>query len=199
MAGERLRGQTGVAAVEFAVVATVLLTLLWAVVEFGALIQAQAVVSNISREGGALASRDLNSGVDLLALLEASSSPLQFSAHPEKFKIYLAKVEAGESFELPDPTCTVQQRGALSGPGVNSPLEDTQCSLTLPLYDLLKFDEGIGTSPLPQFTVVKIYYAHRFLTPLEGFMKISGHSLLDIDTDGDALPDSMLIHSQAIF
>ena len=84
------------------------MVLSFGVVEFGSLIQAQAVVTNVTREGGSLASRDLKNGSDLLDLLEASSWPLNFSCpvedtncvpseQVERFKIYVTKIDAGTS------------------------------------------------------------------------------------------------------
>ncbi len=60
-------------------------------------------------------------GPDLLNLLEASSTPLDFESNPTKFKMYLAKVDACTSSGTPDPTCTVQESGSLQGNGVVSP------------------------------------------------------------------------------
>ena len=195
----KLRSQKGMATVEFAAIASMMLLMVFVIIDFGSLIQAQAVVTNISREGGNLASRDLKNGPDLLNLLEASSSPLDFESNPTKFKMYLAKVDAGTSSGTPDPTCTVQESGTLQGNGVVSPAASGTCDLPSNLYDLQRFDDFIQTSPVSQFTVVKVYYAHKPMTPMEEMFKAAGESVVDIDTDGDNLPDSMLIGSTAIF
>ncbi|RMH09618.1 MAG: pilus assembly protein [Nitrospirae bacterium] len=199
MGTPRIQSQKGMATLEFAVVASMLLIMAFVIIDFGSLIQAQAVVTNISREGGSLASRDLKNGPDLLNLLAASSAPLEFETHPELYKIYIAKVDAGESAAAPDPVCTVQESGTLSGEAVVSPAMSATCDLPQNLYDLLKFDDTIQTSPLSQFTVVKVFYAHKPLTPLENLLDNSGQPLLNIDTDADNIPDAMLIGSTAIF
>ncbi len=199
MIARKLRSQKGMATVEFAVIASMLLLMVFVIIDFGSLIQAQAVVTNISREGGNLASRDLKNGPDLLNLLEASSTPLDFESNPTKFKMYLAKVDAGTSSGTPDPTCTVQESGTLQGNGVVSPAASGTCDLPSNLYDLLRFDDLIQTSPVSQFTVVKVYYAHKPMTPMEEMFKAAGKSVVNIDTDGDNLPDSMLIGSKSIF
>ncbi|MFB3060081.1 MAG: TadE/TadG family type IV pilus assembly protein [Candidatus Binatia bacterium] len=199
MIARKLRSQKGMATVEFALIASMMLLMVFVIIDFGSLIQAQAVVTNISREGGNLASRDLKNGPDLLNLLAASSSPLDFESSPTRFKIYLAKVDAGTSAGTADPTCTVQESGSLEGNGVTSPAASGTCDLPPNLYDLLKFDDLIQTSPVSQFTVVKVYYAHKPLTPMEEMFKAAGESVVDIDTDGDNLPDSMLISSKSIF
>ena len=199
MIARKLRSQKGIATIEFAVIASMMLLMVFVIIDFGSLIQAQAVVTNISREGGNLASRDLKNGPDLLNLLEASSSPLDFESNPTKFKMYLAKVDAGTSSGTPDPTCTVQESGTLQGNGVVSPAASGTCDLPSNLYDLLRFDDLIQTSPVSQFTVVKVYYAHKPMTPIEKMFNAAGNSVVNIDTDGDNTADSILIGSTSIF
>lgn len=196
----RLQRQEGLATLEFAMMATVLLTLAWAVIEFGSLLQAQSVVTNMTREGGSLASRDLKTGPELFLLLERSSSPLEFERHPNQFKMFLARVQAGISPEFPVPTCTVYEHGTLSSPNVMSPTNHPYCGLTPALYEWLQFNDQAQASPLPQLTVVSVYYAHRPLTPLEGVLSLSSDgSLLDVDLDQDTVDDAILIQSRAIF
>ncbi len=199
MIARKLRSQKGIATIEFAVIASMMLLMVFVIIDFGSLIQAQAVVTNISREGGNLASRDLKNGPDLLNLLEASSTPLDFESNPTMFKMYLAKVDAGTSSGTPDPTCTVQESGTLQGNGVVSPAASGTCDLPSNLYDLLRFDDLIQTSPVSQFTVVKVYYAHKPMTPIEEMFNAAGNSVVNIDSDGDTLPDSILIGSTSIF
>jgi len=199
MIARKLRSQKGIATIEFAVIASMMLLMVFVIIDFGSLIQAQAVVTNMSREGGNLASRDLKNGPDLLNLLEASSTPLDFESNPTMFKMYLAKVDAGTSSGTPDPTCTVQESGTLQGNGVVSPAASGTCDLPSNLYDLLSFDDLIQTSPVSQFTVVKVYYAHKPMTPIEEMFNAAGNSVVNIDTDGDTLPDSILIGSTSIF
>ena len=200
------QSEKGMATVEFAVLVSIALLMIFVIVDFGTLIQAQAVVTNVTREGGSLASRDLKNGPDLLDLLEASSSPLDFDAHPQRYKIYLAKVDAGESEANPDPTCSVQESGALTGPGVSSPASSPTCDLTQSLYDLLKFDDVAQASPISQLTVVKVYYVHKPMTPMEAVFKASGNSVVNFDLydelgqfGQDGLSDTILISSKAVF
>ena len=225
MIRKRLRSQKGMATVEFTGVALVLMVVAFGIVEFGSLIQAQAVVTNVTREGGSLASRDLKNGSDLFDLLEASTWPLNFSCPPEagascnpavqeqRFRMYIAKVDAGDSTS-PNPTCTVETSGELDGIGITSPAQDPdgRCDLTQDLWDLLTYNSTYSTSPLTQLTVVKVYYRHDPLTPFVELLNIgpvfSGGSIYNFDST-EAQPDpqnpgvinldSFLLTSMAIF
>ncbi len=204
MKTHRLQSEQGIATVEFSMIAVVLLVLAFGIIEFGSLIQAQAVVTNVGREGGNLASRDLKTGQDLLTLLAASSTPLDFQGTPERYKIYIAKADAATS-DGAEPTCTVQESGTLSGTGVESPAVDPRCGLTNALYGYLQYDAVNGAAAISQFTIVKVYYTHVPLTPFVDMLEqLSGGrtGILNFDlpdTDGVELPDSLLIGTTAIF
>lgn len=222
MIRKRLRSQKGMATVEFTGVVLVLLVVAFGIVEFGSLIQAQAVVTNVTREGGSLASRDLKNGTDLMDLLAASTWPLNFScpsgdptcdpvAQAQRYKIYIAKVDAGTS-SSPTPTCTVQESGNLAGIGVVSPSSDPngRCDLPQQLWDLLTYSSTYNTSPLTQLTVVKVFYHHDPITPLAELLNIGpyfgGESIYNFDSSGTiptppaiATYDSFLISSKAVF
>ncbi len=217
-----IRSQHGMASMEFMSIAGVIMVLAFGIVEFGSIIQAQAVVSNVTREGGSLASRDLKNGSDLLNLLEASTWPLNFTCPSDdanciqsvqdlRFKIYITKVDAGDSGDI-EPTCSYQESGNLSGIGITTPLEDDNCGLTQTLWNMLKYDASIETTLLTQLTIVKIYYRHDPLTPLSSLLKTAPYfgngdvTILNFDSSGlnpipPELPtyDSFLVSSKAIF
>lgn len=194
------QSERGMATIEMAALVSMVLLMVFVIVDFGGLIQAQAVVTNISREGGSLASRDLKNGPDLINLLEASSSPLNFQGNPTRYKIYIAKVDAGGDSNNPDPTCTVQEGGQLIGVDAYSPAASPTCDLTQSLYDLLKFDDTIQTSPISQLTVVKVFYVHQPLTPMESVFKASGNSVMNFNFSGQGTEnDSILLSSKSIF
>lgn len=188
-----LRSQKGAATVEFSFVAIILLLVVFGIIEFGSVIHAQAVVTNVAREGGSIASRDLLTSQDednrsnLLNLLEASSWPLNFESEPSQFKIFIARVQAGTAGNN-NPSCagTIQQSGQLNGPKVAMPTNGNQCGLTNTFWNLLTFDPNLGTAPLNQMTAVTVYYQHNPLTPLANFLTTGG--------DG-----TMVISSKAVF
>jgi len=204
MKGKKIiQSEKGTVTVEFSILVIMMVVMLFGIVEFGAVLQAQGVVTNVTREGASIASRDLKTDSDLLKYLTSSSAPLDFEANPELFKIFIAKVDGGESAQNPDPTCTVVQPnpveagGTLSGIEVTSPADSATCDLTDTLYDYLRFNDAIGTSPISQFTVVKVFYRHQPLTPLDSFLE---GSVLNFDSnDPDSNPDSILISSKAVF
>lgn len=226
MGTSRLRSQKGMATVEFSVIASMALLMAFVIVDFGSLIQAQAVVTNITREAGSLASRDLKTGSDLMTLMEKSSSPLDFENHPTLYKMYVVKVNAGDA-NNPNPTCSNSQTaqdngyyseaGQLQNPGstftgahVVSPVDEPNCGLPQSLYDLLVYnqDPTVQASPVSQFTVVKTYWVHQPMTPLEGVLKASGNSAMNFDYlnfytgligPDNEYADSMLISSKAVF
>jgi len=209
MFNQKLHNQKGMATIEFAALLSIALLMVFVIVDFGSLIQAQAVVTNVTREGGSLASRDLKNGPDLIALLEASSSPLNFDLNPERYKLYIAKIDAGVSTQTPDPTCTFQEGGTLVGVGIDDPTVSPTCDLTQSLYDLLKFDDTNQASPISQLTVVKVYYVHEPITPMEAFFKTGGNTVMNFDfydarldpkvIGKDFVNDSILIASKAVF
>jgi len=191
-----LRSQKGVAAVEFSFVAIILILVVFGIIEFGSVIQAQAVVTNVAREGGSIASRDILTSQDddgrsnLLNLLEASSWPLNFADNRLKFKIFIARVQAGTADDnAPSCTGTVQQSGQLNRSEVVTPSDDdddgNKCGLTEEFWDLLTFEEDFG-APLNQATVVTVYYEHDPLTPLANFLTTGGNG-------------TMVISSRAVF
>ncbi len=56
--------------IEFCLILPVLLVLVFAIIDFGRLIHARLIITNVTREGGNLASRDIKSGNDLITMLQ---------------------------------------------------------------------------------------------------------------------------------
>jgi Flp pilus assembly protein TadG len=178
--------EKGVATLEMVLILPVLCILLFGIVDFGRLIQARLVVTNVSREGGSLASRDLKVGNDLLVALQGSSSPLDLQAMG---RIYVSKINAGETAAAPDPMINSQiSSGSLN---VNSGIDTKLPHLGLSevLYNHLKFNSRNQTSDISEITVVEVFYKYRPITPLPNFIQ---NILLN---DGDGI----IIGSKAVF
>lgn len=179
----------GSAAVEFAFVLPLLIVLVFAIIDFGRLVHARLVVTNVSREAANLASRYRDIEIqqqaeDLLFLLSSSSTPLSLE---ENGRIIITKISAGTSTENTDPVIAVQRsRGGLS---VGSRLAGGQLGLSQAMYEHLVFKEDNQTSDISEITVAEVFYKYRPVTPLPSF--IEGILL----THGDGI----IIGSKSVF
>ncbi len=71
----------GVATVEFAIILPLLLLMLFGVIEVGRLLQANLIVSNLSREGANLAARSQQPRQTIMQLLAETASPLNMATY----------------------------------------------------------------------------------------------------------------------
>jgi len=183
----RDRGR-GIALVEFALILPILIILVLATVDFGRLIQTRLILSNVSREGGSLASRQTVVDTSLVTVLSQSGMPLNFGG--PYGKIFITRISAGTSAGAPNPTITsVATKGGLavtSKIGAGNP----NLGLTRNVYNHLVFNSTNATSDIAEVTVVEVYYKYRPITPLpKGFM----YSMLTPNTDG------LIVMSKAVF
>lgn len=181
------RGQRGAALIEFALVLPLILMLVLATIDFGNLIQTRLIITNVSREGGSVASREINIDSNLTDLLEFSSSPLVMSG-PDG-RIYITRISAGQSDQAPDPTITTQLTSGSLAASSRHQATDRDLGLTANLYDHLVFDSNNGTADITAVTVVEIFYKYRPITPLSNLIP----GILRRDGDG------MIIFSKAVF
>lgn len=161
-------GVRGVAALEFALVAPVLIVLAFAVVDFGRLFHARLVVTNVAREGGNLAARSSLTASALLDLLQSSSRPIDLQ---NEGRIYIVRVRAGTSAQNRFPTVVtpVTQRGSL---GVQSSVRTglTNLGLDTPIYNYLTFNPSNAVAAISDVVVVEVFHLFRPLTPLPSFV-----------------------------
>jgi hypothetical protein len=158
-----------VALVEFALCLPLLLLLLLFLIDFGHLVQCRLILTNVSREGGSIASRQVPIDGSLAAMLVESGRPLDLGG-PEG-KIIITRIDAGESSGAPDPTIVAPiERGGL---GMSSGIGSGYASLGLTpsLYDRLVFDSDSGTADIKEVTVVEVFYLYRPITPLPYLME----------------------------
>ncbi len=164
-------GHRGIAAVELALILPILMMMAFVIIDFGRLIQARLVVTNTAREGGSLASRDIQSAANLITMLQAGASPLDLATDG---KIYVWKIKVGISAKDPDPfiDTTVSTNGG--GLSVASSIGSGQANLGLSaqLYNHLEFDNSPGkkTADISEVTVVEVFYRYTPITPISKFV-----------------------------
>jgi hypothetical protein len=141
-------------------------------VDIGRFIEARLVVTDLSREGANLASRDLNPGTgnqmpDILTYLTDSSSPLNMAASG---KIYITTITAGTTAKSPDPTITSQtSTGNLAAASAIS-ANAKNLGLTGAMYDHLVFNTENQVADILGVSVVEVYYQYTPITPLANFV-----------------------------
>jgi hypothetical protein len=185
-------GKKGIAALELALILPILLVLVFGIIDFGRLIRARLIVTNVSREGGSMVSRSFKSGDDLLTMLQSSGTPLDLNGSG---RIYVSKIKNGTSTN-PNPYIDTSNQlpwsaGNLS---VTSVIHDGGASYHLgispALYNHLVFNPVNQTSDISEVWVVEVYYKYKPITPLPNF--ITGILV----TPGY---DGMIIGSKSVF
>lgn len=171
--GDTLRRERGAAAMEFAFILPILAVLIFGVIDFGRYIQARLIITNMSREGGNLASRDIKPGTALIAMLQSSATPLVLSGGLGR--ICISSIKAGG----------VDSRGRVVDPYIDTDHSytggglSTDCStragasrlgLSPVLYDHLTYNEENKAPDIVGVTVVEVYYKYRPVTPLPRFI-----------------------------
>jgi len=167
--------ERGAALLELAFILPLLVIMVLGVIDLGRLIHARLVVTNISREGGSLASRG-RGGTDanLLAMLQSSATPFDLA---NQGLIYITEIGAQDSTATP-PRNTPYiirriQTGALSASSTvvgaeNGPL---QSGLSSVMVNHLTENPQTGTTDISGVTVVEVFYHYMPITPLPGFVQ----------------------------
>lgn len=164
----RSRRQGGVAIMEFALILPVLIILVLLTVDFGRLVQSRLILSNVSREGGSLASRQTAVDTTLATLLTVSARPLDLSGRDGR--VIITRLTAGQNAAHPRPTIRVPvASGALA---VSSQIDSTRrhYGLTQRMYNHLVYNATNGMADVSELTIVEVYYRYRPITPLPNFM-----------------------------
>ncbi len=187
----RLPGkENGAAVVEFALILPILAVMIFGVIDFGRFIEARLVITNLSREGGSLASRDIKSGNDLIAMLQSSSSPLDLKNGLGR--ICISTINAGKTGTNTDTEPIIGAQfvgGNLDVPCAIGSVGGSPVGLPGALYAHLVYDEENKTSDIADLTVVEVFYKYKPITPLPSFIA----SILLKDGDGT------IIGSKAVF
>lgn len=193
-------GEKGIATLELAIILPVLLLIAFAIIDFGRLFQYRLVLTNLSREGGSIASRELSlptgsySPQNLIEMVKAGSSPLNLNtSSPYLYKIYVWKIRAGTSEEDPDPYVDTSSSASASSGLLDvdsSIVNGTTFGLSEELYKHLKFDPDNAAADISEVTVVEIFYKYNPITPItqiaQAFWK-------------NPLLNNMILSSKAVF
>jgi hypothetical protein len=186
--GDRAR-ERGSALTEFAIALPLLLILVMATIDFGHLVQTRLVITNVSREGGSIVSRELTSAVGpgLLTLLQASGKPLNLGGSDGK--IVITRIVAGQNAGSPAPTIAAQVVGGTLAASGGISYGRPNLGLSQNLYDHLTFNSTNGVADIPEISVVEVLFKYRPITPLPRL--IPGMLL--------SAGDGMILSSKAVF
>jgi len=155
--------ERGSTILELSISLMLFLFMAFGVIEYGSILNERNALTQVAREGASLASRNLTTDQNMLDLLESTDNSLDMANNPSKYRIFLAQITAGTAGN-PAPTCALTQRGGLASGEVQAPAAPN-CDLDANLMNYVTFDAGLGTAPVAQFTVVKVYFQHDPITP----------------------------------
>jgi hypothetical protein len=168
-----IRNSKGTALLEFALILPILLVMGLAIIDFGLLIQARLIITNVAREGANRASRhDTNTTEErqTIAALQSSAAPLDLSGTG---KICITKIDAGTSSANPSPTIDPTTQLCVGSLAVSSAInaQATNLGLTPAMYNHLVFNTA-NNSPadIQGVTVVEVFYQYTPVTPLPTFI-----------------------------
>ena len=180
-------GMRGIALIEFALILPVIIIMAMGIIDFGRLIQTRLIVSNVSREGGSIASRQTTIDNALISMLQASGTPLNMRGAAGA--LICTRITAGQTLAQPAPKITTQLYGGGLARGSIIGANNMYLGLPQNLYNHLVFKQANSTSDISEITVVEVYFKYRPITPLPNFIQ------------GMLLPDNggMIIGSRAIF
>jgi Flp pilus assembly pilin Flp len=165
----RYRDESGAAALEMAIILPLILIILFGIIDFGRLLSARLVLTNVAREGGSLASRDIQAASNLISMLQVAGSPLDLVSAGQ---IYITQIDAGSSASSPYPTINSASSASGGNLSVQSSIGSVWPNLGLPsnIYQHLVFNSSQNTSDISGVTVVEVYYKYKPISPLSNFI-----------------------------
>lgn len=177
----------GAALVEFALSLPMLLLLVMAVIDIGHLVETRMILTNVSREGGSIGSRQSPLDASLTDMLTASGRPVDLAGADGK--VVVSRIVAGTNAGAPDPVIVAQYESG--GLGVPSAIDAgyVRLGLSPTLHDHLVFNAANGTANIGEVTVVETFFKYRPITPLPNMIP----GLLTSDGGG------LILRSRAVF
>ena len=164
-----LNEDRGAALIEFCFILPILIIMVLFIIDFGRLIQARIIITNIAREGGNIASRGIETpaGTNLIVLLQSSAKPLNLQ---QSGTICISTINAGTTEASPYPFISSQV--CTGGLGANSGISTgaVNLGLTSAMYDHLVFKRDEEASDINGITIAEVFYKYRPITPLPNFI-----------------------------
>jgi Flp pilus assembly protein TadG len=169
-------GERGVAAVEMAIILPLMLIIVFAIVDFGRLMQARLVITALAREGGSLSCRDIQGATNLVTMLQDGASPLDLVYSG---RIYIWKIRAGSTTTNPDPTVDTTNSAFQNTGGLNVSSSITYDASTKKLdngclspgmYAHLVFNNTNQTADISEVNVVEVFYKYTPISPISNFI-----------------------------
>ncbi len=183
----------GVALIEFALTLPFLIILVMGTIDIGRLVQSRIIISNVSREGGSIAARQVTIDNGLATLLQASAKPLDLAGADGK--VIVTRVRAGTDNTAANKNPKIEPPVSAGGLAVTSSVAANATSLGLPttIYNWMVFNRApaVNTTVISEVTVVEVFYLYRPITPLPNF--VAGMLLRDMGGTG------MILKSKATF
>ena len=167
----RRDGERGASLLELALLLPILVVLAFGVIDLGRLIHARLVVTNVSREGGSLASRDIQTGNNLITMLQSSATPFNLQTQG---RIYVTRIKAGGTQADPLPYIDSRIQGGAYGvsSSIGGNVGQAPTGLSTTMYNHLRFEPAPQNAPdIAEITVVEVFYHYRPITPLPNFVQ----------------------------
>jgi hypothetical protein len=165
-------GQRGATLVELALLLPILVVMVLGIIDFGRLIHARLVITNVSREGGSIGSRaDQQGNQQLITALQHSAAP--FTITGADGRIIITRISAGLNALNPQPFIDWRETGgALNEPSrITGNVGQTPGGLANPLFGRLQFNTAQNDSDIAEVTIVEVFYLYRPITPLPEFIQ----------------------------
>jgi hypothetical protein len=165
-------GQRGATLVELALLLPILVVMVLGIIDFGRLIHARLVMTNVSREGGSIGSRADQAGNQrLITALQHSAAPFTISGADGR--IFITRIRAGQNQLSPQPFIDWRETGgALNEPSrITGNVGQTPGGLVNPLFGRLQFSTAQNDSDIEEVTIVEVFYLYRPITPLPEFIQ----------------------------
>jgi hypothetical protein len=166
----RTAGEKGVALIEIALALPVLIVFAMLILDFGALIHDRLIITNVSREGGSIASRISEVDTSLVRLLIESGHPLSLGGG--NGRVFITRVQAGTDRNHATPTIVTQVSGGALNASSTIATRLANLGLPSPIYHHLVYNTAHQAPDIADLTVVEVFYQYRPITLLPRILRL---------------------------